>query len=240
MCFQNRYMDKNYTHIVPVGHTKEMLISSIKESIKKYPITKVVFILGINEEDESEKKARKVADEVEKALGIIKCERSYTDLFDIPTAANDLVNKVVDEEKTDSKVLFNLSGSLRTIDIAGYIAAVITKSDVIVGIPKYRGDKIVGIKEFLPAPTLPLPEISTIKLSVLALLDDEKWKSLDELSRAFDTESDIKIGSKKSKISFHLEDLKKLGFIETEKKDKNKILFIRINKLGLAYYNRLK
>jgi len=223
---------------VPVGHTKETLLSSIKASVRTYPINKVVLVLGINKDEKSERRARKIADEVEKGLEIILCERMYTDLFDVLTATNDLVIKAKNEKKSGNKVVFNISGSLRTVDIAAYIASVITKSISIVGVPEYKNDNIVGVKEVYEVPNIPASGLSDVKLSVLALLDKENWKSLNEISENFDKTSNIKLDSKKSKMSFHLDDLKRLKLVET-KKD-NKILLVRLSKLGLAYYNGLK
>lgn len=226
-----------YTHFVPVGHTRETLISSIKELIKEYPVSKVILILGKNEQDESEQKARKVADDVEKELSFIKFDRTYTDLFDVLTAASDLVLRARQEQAKGLMVLFNLSGSLRTVDIAGYIASVITKSESCVGVPDYKDGKICGIKKVYPIPKLPSWDITDSKIKVLGLLDDEKWKTLDDLSKEFDPDSEIKLESKKSKMSFHMNDLKKLEFIETVR-DK-KTLLVRRTKLGRVFYNGL-
>jgi hypothetical protein len=226
-----------YTHIVPVGHTPEILEESIKESIKTYPVNKLILVLGRNEDEEGEKMAREVADKVEKNLAFITSERFKTDLFDVLTAVDDLVQKTNKEKKDGSKVIFNISGSLRTIDIACYITSLLTGSDSCVGAPLYKNKKLVGLRGLCPLPIIPIIKPTAVKVSILGMLDTKNWKSLEDLADEYNQE-DIKIGSKKSKISFHLKDLKEANLVETTKKDKT--LTIRLTKLGSVYYNNFK
>jgi hypothetical protein len=229
---------ETYTHFVPVGHTKETLVDSIKESIKNYPVNKVILVLGKNKEEESEKKARRVADEVKKELALINFGSMETDVKDVIAAANDLVVQARQEKKEGSKVVFNLSGSLRTLDIAGYIASLLTKSYSCVGIPDYKEGKASGIKDICPLPEIPVIEITKPKVDILELLSMDEWISLEELSKKYAAKSKIKALSKKSKTSFHLIELRKFKLIETDKP--KKLLLIKLTKLGLLYYNAFK
>ncbi len=228
-------------HIVPVGHTTATLLDSIKQAIAKsleeYPISKVVFVLGKKDYEESEKKARDVADDVEKGLGIIPCERIYVDLDDVLSAAYDIVLKIK-RERTDKDVIVNLSGSLRTVDIAGYIAASITNSKVIIGLPSYKDGKLEGVRAVKDISLMPIEEISPEKLSVLGLLNTSEWKSLDDLAKELSKKSKAGYKSLKSKISFHLKYLRQKKFVETKREKRT--LLIKLSGLGKVYYEGLK
>jgi hypothetical protein len=235
--------------IIPVGHTAITLLDSIRltikgsviDSSKEYPLSKVVFVLGNKENEESEKKARGVAKEVEKklcALLGIPCDSIKVDLDDTLSAANDIAQRIREEKRTGNRVVLNLSGSLRTVDIAGYIAASATDSEVIIGLPAYKNDKLVGIREVRNIPLIPIEKISNEKLSILGLLDTTEWKSLDILAKVLSKNSEAEVESLKSKISFHLNYLRERQFVETKKE--KKVLLIKLSKLGNVYYEALK
>lgn len=225
-------------HIVPIGHTKETIIDSIKKSLSMYPISKVVFVLG-DREQASETKARVVAAEVEKSLGLIPCEKIQMDLEDVLGTAHKLVLKIREEKKVFEEIILNLSGSLRTVDIAGFMAASITESKVLIGPPEYdKEGKIKGVKYVIDVPLMPVEKMSEEKLEVLGLVSIKEWKSLDALSIELGKKTKLKPNSLKSKIRFHLGDLKGKKFIETKKDGKT--LLIKLSELGKVYYEGLR
>lgn len=103
--------------------------------MKNYPVSKVILVLGKNRENASEKRARKVAEQVRKDLGFLSFDSMETDAKDVVSAATDLVIRARQEKKSGNRIVYNLSGSLRTLDIAGYIASLLTGSQASVGIP---------------------------------------------------------------------------------------------------------
>jgi len=218
------------THIVPVGHTPETLI----DSLRRFPVNRVVFILVNKPELGSEKKARLVAEKVKEALGTIPCEEIYVDPEDMFSAAM-LIARKINEESTSRKIKVNLSGSLRTIGIASYIATLLTGTEAYVGVPKYEKDNAVGISEIIDIPLIPIKELSPGKVDILNVIGESE-KSLDGVINQLNPK--LKPGSseyinEKSRISHHLKDLRKDKFVETDKDGRN--LRITLTNLGELY-----
>jgi len=156
-----------------------------------------------------------------------------TDAKDVVSAATDLVIRARWEKAEGNRIVYNLSGSLRTLDIAGYIASLLTGSQACVGIPAYEGDRITGIKGMAALPEIGVIELSKPKRKVLSLLSRDEWITLEELSRRYGAKSAITEGSKKSKTSYHLAELSRRGLIETEKE--KKVMRIRMTGIGRMY-----
>ena len=217
-------------HVVPVGFTKETLL----ESLQYYPVSKVVLVLGNKPELDTEQKAREVAKEIKKDLGVTQSEEIYVDLEDISSAALQITGKITKEQKNGAEVKVNLSGSIRTIGIAAYLAALTTRSEAYIGIPSYQDGKVRGISSVVKVPLPPLKELSKEKTSILKTLDKEL--TLEELTAKLNPK--IKRGNKKylhakSLLSYHIKDLKKDGFIETKKEGKT--LKIKTTTMGGIY-----
>lgn len=222
------------THIVPVGHTPETLI----ESLRRHPLNRVVFIVGDKPERDSEKKARDVMEKVKKALGSLSYDHLPVDPEDVFSSAILIAERINTEAET-AQVKVNLSGSLRTIGIAAYIAALMTKSEAYVGVPEYKNGRAEGVSEIVNLPLIPVNELSEGKQNILDIVGDSV-KSLDEIVTNLNPK--IKPGSKeyvseKSRISHHLKDLKDL-FVETDKDGRN--LQVELTQLGKLYLLKKK
>jgi len=217
------------THIVPVGHTPETLI----ESLRRHPLNRVVFIVGNKPERKSEQKAQLVVEKVKEALGSLSYDTLLVDPENVFSAAILIAEKIKIESKS-ANVKVNLSGSLRTIGIAAYIAGLMTKSEAYVGVPEYKDDKAIGVSEIVNLPLIPVHELTEGKQNILKAVGESE-KSLDEIVASLN--SKVKVGSQeyvseKSRISHHLKDLKD-KFIETDKDGRN--LRIKLTQLGKLY-----
>ena len=226
---------KETTHIVPVGHTKETII----ESLRRHPLGRVILVTGDNPGVESERKARQTILEVRKALGTVPAQEVYVNLNDIPSIALTIIEIIREEDKQGRQVLLNLSGSLRSLDIACYMAALATKSQVYVGIPSYRKDKITGVDHIQDIPLFPTKIYQKEKKLILEKLG-RQGKTLEQLTTQLKTK--VKKGTQaylteKSRISHHIKDLKKEGLIETSREGKT--LNIQLTTIGKIYVEGL-
>jgi len=222
-------------HFVPVGHTKETLL----ESLRHYPLSRVILLLGDNPKLEPEQKARTIAKQLKDDLGSIPSEEFYVDTDDIPKAALAIAERMKQEKEAGNEVMVNLSGSLRSIGLAAYMAALAVQVKAYIGLPKYEGDKITGVRQVINAPLFPLKPLSSEKVKILRIIRKAEQKMEDLILK---TNPKLKKSSQdylneRSRLSHHLKDLKEDGFIETEKKGKN--ITIRLTPLGKIYMEGL-
>jgi CRISPR-associated protein Csa3 len=220
-------------HYVPVGHTPQTLI----ESLRHYPVSKVVFLTGDKEDSEGEKKARKVLADVKTALGTTPTDSIYLDLDDIPGCALKIIEQVKKEKSKE--VLFNLSGSLRSLDLACYMAALATNTKTYVGIPKYQKGKITGISEVKEIPLIPIKPYYPEKTKILQTLKTEK--TLEELITILKPKLKKKTQAyltERSRLSHHIKDLNKDRLIQTRKEGKK--ITIKLTALGKLYLEGTK
>lgn len=221
---------KGVTHIVPVGHTKETLV----ESLRCFPVSKVVLVLGDKPEVESEKIARGVAEKVKAEMGSVPCEEIYVDLNDVLSIALTLVRKIKAEIKQGCEVKLNLSGSLRSVDIAGYMAALVTSTPVYVGIPAYDGKDIIGIKGIQNMPLVPIKELLSEKKEIMHLLESVDEMYLEDIIKKLRPDLQKEdYDRERSRLSYHIKDLKDDGFVETRKEGRS--LKIRLSEIGRIY-----
>lgn len=222
-------------HFVPVGHTKETLV----ESIRQYPISRVILLLGDNPSLESEQRARGIAKEITKDLGSVKIQEVEVDADNVPSAALAITELMKKEKESGNKVMVNLSGSLRSIGLAAYIAAIATKSEAYVGIPEYSGNKISGVKHVIDVPVMPLKQLSEGKRAILKLLKKAEYgidQMIAKISPKLKKNSQEYL-SERSRLSHHLNDLKQEKLVETIKEGKN--IKIRLTQLGKIYMEGL-
>ncbi|MDD4300455.1 MAG: DUF6293 family protein [Methanomicrobium sp.] len=221
------------THIIFVGHHKERLTESLKMS-GDYPVGKIILIVG-EQSSSGEEKSRIVAEEIKKEFSVlIDTEIVYVDKKDVKKGALQLISLIKSEKKSGSRIVINISGSLRTFAVSAYIAGSITRSRLITSIPKYdKNDNETGVEEIIEVPVLPVcflhGEQKQIVLSI-----DKGVGSLDELimrmkpsMRKYSDE----FYKERSRLSHHLKVLEKNGFVV-----KNKIgrkISINLSELGI-------
>ncbi|MFQ6136879.1 MAG: DUF6293 family protein [Candidatus Hydrothermarchaeales archaeon] len=224
------------SHIVPVGHTKLKLL----ESLRQFPLQKVILLLGKDRNLEGEDIARQTAMDLRMDIkAIADVEEELVDKEDVLQCALDITNIIWREREEGYEVKLNATGSMRTVGIACYIAALVTGVDIYSGFSAYneKGEKI-GIKKILPIPPFPIKEVPKERFLMLQRLysNGGSVNSVDELISLVN--SDIKPGSsdyqkERARFSYHIKELKKDGFVETEKEGKN--LKVRLSKIGEIY-----
>ncbi len=221
---------KEVTHIVPVGHTKETLV----ESLRRFPVGRIILVLGDDPGREGERKARRIAEEVKRDMGSIPCEEIYVNLDDVLSTTLTLVRKIREETGKGCEVKLNLSGSLRSVNIAGYLTALMTSAPAYVGIPEYKGDRISGIREIQYMPCIPLKELSGEKKGIIKLLSSGEGMYLEDLiSKLKPRLHKSGYDNERSRLSYHIKDLRRDGFVETVKEGRN--LKIKLSGFGRVY-----
>ena len=221
------------THIVPVGFTESILADSIRSK----SFSKVILIIGDNKGDKEDDLARKTADKLIKNLGNIEYEIVEVPSMDVYKAADIISKKIVAEKQNGNDVLANLSGSLRTIGIAAYVAATLCGIESYIGMPDYVDKKVSGSKKIVDVPCLPIKELFEDKGKILSKIDED-GKSMIELITSLNpklSRDDPKYNSERSRISHHIRDLKEDQLVNSEKDGKE--VTIRLTELGKIYSN---
>ncbi|MBN2014509.1 MAG: helix-turn-helix transcriptional regulator, partial [Candidatus Altiarchaeota archaeon] len=150
-------------------------------------------------------------------------------LDDVTATALTLIDVIRKEQAAENEVKINLSGSLRTAGIAAYLAAQTTETKAYIGLPEYKNGKITGIRSVKEAPRLPLKKLSKEKKEILVKLKNTETL-LEELMKE-------KTESERSRISYHLSDLKKDGLIETSRKGRN--IKAKLTDAGRLYAHKI-
>ena len=160
-------------HMVFIGHTKARLMDSIRKA-QGYPVRKVVLVTG-EQGSKAEDKAEGIARDLELELSpLYDVEIVKIDKKDVMRGASQIIDLVMSEKAKGNEFLINMSGSLRTFSIAGYIAGCLTRSKMITSIPKYgRNDDEIGIEELIEVPALPLCFLKPDQASILRAIGDD-------------------------------------------------------------------
>lgn len=217
-------------HIVPVGHTKETLT----QSIDRFSVSKVIFVLGKDTSLESEKRAHATAKEVEKEFPNVEFENILVDVDDIYGTATKLIEKIRHEKAEGYDVKINLSGSLRPVGLAGYMAALFTSTPVYVGTPSYSNGRANGIRNLIDIPLIPLKKFSREKMNIIKQIGLGN-KTLKEMIKDLPPESNF--ASEQSRLSYHLKDLKNDGIIKIERKGRE--INIELSELGNFFFKSM-
>lgn len=222
------------TQLVFVGHHKERLLESIR-ALRELPVTKIILFVG-EEELPGEEKVRKTAKELKKELEIVwDVEIARVDKKNAIRAAIQLI-EVVNRERRDSKeVVINASGSLRTLAIAGYIAACVTNSRIFTSIPRYNEkEEEVGIEEIIEIPTLPIDFPAKEQVEILTAIDGGV-NALDELIARLNPgmdRSSEEFFKERSRVSHHIAKLERIGAVRKRKVGRN----VRIELTPLGHF----
>jgi CRISPR-associated protein Csa3 len=167
-------------HLVFIGHNKARLMDSIRKA-QDYPVRKMILVTG-EQGSKAEDKAEGIARELKVELSpLYDVEIVKIDKKDVMRGASQIIDLVMREKAKGNEALINMSGSLRTFSIAGYIAGCLTRSTMITSIPKYgRNDEEVGIEEIIEVPALPLNFLKPDQVRILRAIGDDTI-SLEEL-----------------------------------------------------------
>ena len=224
---------KYTTQIVLVGHTKKRLI----EGIKQFPTNKLILVLGQNPNLEGESKVIKIAEELEEIFSkIMDVEKIYVDKENIFEASQTILEKILEETKADHAVQINISGSLRQMAIACYIASLVSNTPIYSVLPKYDQEfREIGIKEIHSIPFFPIKELSKGNMQILEILNEtERVESIEQLVTLIYTDvTKNNMNQLRAKISYYLKELEEDGFIQ--KKREGKKVTIELTALGKIY-----
>jgi len=226
------YREPPRSLIVFVGHYKDRLIESIRH-LREYPIERIILVVG-KQKSTGERKSQDVAEELKQDLAqlfdvsIIKVDKE-----DVMLAASTLTSIIRKEQAAGNNVVLNLSGSLRTFSIAGYISGCMTQSRAITVIPKYNDDdEEIGIESIIDLPILPVTPLRKEHVDIISAID-KGVSSLDEL--VFRMNPNMKRTSEefpreRSRLSHHVKNFESMGLIVKEKTGKN--VGIKVTALG--------
>lgn len=222
------------TELVFVGHHKERLLNSI--NALNLPVKKIILLIG-EEELSGEKKVREVAEELRNDLkNNFKVSIAEINKRDVIRATMQLLSIIRAEKMEGREVLINASGSLRTLAIAGYIAACVAKCRIFSSIPRYDENfEEVGVEQIIEIPTLPIDFPNEEQFRVLSTIDSGV-NSLDELIERLNPAIDRnsrEFFSERSRLSHLISKLEALGFIKREKVGRN--VRIALSDLGRIF-----
>ncbi len=211
------------TQIVFVGHHKERLVESIR-ALRELPTTKVILAIG-EEELPGESKVRKIAEEIRKEIETVwDVEIRRINKRNVIKAASQLIEIIRNEKQQGREVVINASGSLRTLAIAGYIAACVTSSRIFTSIPRYNEkEEEVGIEEIIEVPTLPVDFPGEEQMEIISSIGDGV-ESLDELILRLNpgiSKGSSEFRRERSRLSHHLAKLEDAGLVRKEKRGRN-------------------
>jgi len=188
------------------------------------------------EELPGENKARKTAEELKKELEVVwDVDIAKVNKKNVIKAAMQLIEIIKAERDKGNDVVINASGSLRSLAIAGYIAACVTGSRIFTSIPKYNErEEEVGIEEIIEIPTLPVDFPAREQLEILMAIDGGVG-ALDELIARLNPQIDRKseeFFKERSRVSHHLAKLERIGAVKKVKAGRN----VRIELTPLGYF----
>jgi len=223
-------------HIMPVGPEKDILLESIKKS--GHPIQKVYLVLGKDKNLSGEKEAYKAATEIEKTLNVlIEVEKIYVDKLDIYSAVLEMLKVIKKEISEGNDVLINSTGSTKTMCIACYVASQLSGSKLYMVIPKFKGDKVVGIDRVVEILIPPLKRIGEDKIVIIKTIDEEggEVESINKLIELLEgkTEDQKTYMAQRARMSYHLKGLEEDGLVVMQREGKN--VKIKLTELGRAY-----
>ena len=226
------YTGMNTSHIVFVGHHKERLMDSIK-MLSNYPVGRIILVVG-EQLSSGERRSRALAEEMMDELGqIFEVEIVAIDKKDITRSSVQIVNLIRSEMDCGNDIIVNISGSLRTFAVSGYIAGSITGCKVITSIPQYdESGEETGVEEIVEIPTLPVCFLRDEQMKIVAAVEGGV-NSLDELIIRLNP-SIIKYSDdfykERSRVSHHLKVLEDNGFIV--KKRNGRQINVTLSELG--------
>jgi DNA-binding transcriptional ArsR family regulator len=223
-------------HIIPVGFNKKGIIESIKSS--GYPIHKAYLVLGRDKEISGEEHIHSIAKDIEKMLEtLIDVEKVYVDKLDIYKSAIDILKVIKREMDEGNEILLNASDAAKTLCIACYIAAQISQSRIYLALPKYEGDKEVGIERILELSVPPLKRLGEDKINIIRVISKNggEVESINQLIDLLEGKLDDqkKYMAQRARMSYHLNGLEEDGIVEMKREGKN--VRIMLTELGKAY-----
>ncbi|MHC1591939.1 MAG: HFX_2341 family transcriptional regulator domain-containing protein [Candidatus Helarchaeales archaeon] len=223
---------KPWTQIVLVGHDHKKLV----ESTRRYPLDRLVLVVGENPDLEGEEKVMETAKKVEESFkSLVPVEWLKADKEHPFQAARSILKKILEETKQGHETRINASGSLRQMAIASYIAALVSRTPIYSILPAYdKNNKKIGVKEIYELPFFPLRKLASGSIKMLSILEKEPIESIDVLvEKMFGTSKDAEYNKKRAKVSYYLKELEIDGFIKKQREGKR--VSVDLTDVGAIY-----
>lgn len=220
---------KVHTHLVPVGFTSNKLIASLKQ----FPVHKIILLTHTG--DDKNKDVMSALEEIRQAFQGFDIEVFLVDRETVLDSSLEILYIIEKEVKEGRTVKINISGGMRNIGIAAYIASLVSDVPIYSDIPDHTQDGTYHLKGILDIPLFPIKDLAREQTDMLEKLGDGV-DSVDELISRLKPELEkgtADFGNERSRLSHHIRKLSSAGFIETERNSKN--LAIRKSKLGEIY-----
>jgi len=221
------------TQLVLVGHTRTRLV----EGIRRVPAEKVVLVLGDKPKLEGEAKVVETAEALEALFkGIMEIERIYVDKEDILSATQTILGKIREEVEGGAEVRINVSGSLRQMAIASYIAALVSRTPVYSVLPEYGPEfQEVGVKTIYEVPFFPIKEVAEPMVKLMKLVRAKAGiDSVDQLAEEmYGASKGEEYNRARARVSYYVKELEEEGFIH--KKREGQRVRIELTPLGQIY-----
>jgi len=213
------------THLSVVGHHKEKIV----DSIKRYPVSRVVLLV---EEDE---RMEEIAKEIEKEIhGFVETEMFVVDRENIIESALKIIELINEEKKKGYEVKLNIADATDNISVACYIAALITEVEIYSALSRVEDGKVVGVSEVYSVPLFPIKDVGEERVKILKILYESEINSMDEI--IYKLNPDVKekeLLGERARVSYHIKMLKTAGFVESQRVGKN--VKLSITPLGEIY-----
>lgn len=186
-------------------------------------------------ETTGEQKAQQIAEDMQKELTtpIYNVSIKKINKIDIAQAVRQLIAVLDTENGLKGNYLLNISGSLRTFSVVGYIVACLTQSRLVSVIPKYdESGNEIAIEKHIEIPILPFLPLGEDYLKVLSAIGPG-IESLDQLVFQLSPQCKKhtqKYNSERARISYYVDLLEKTGHIIRVKQGKT--VHIHLTDLG--------
>jgi len=221
------------TQLVLVGHTKVRLV----DGIKRVPTDKLVLVVGDIPNLEGEAKVVEIAEAIESIFrDLMTIEWLKVDKEDIFAAARTILQKVEDEVEGGIEVKINISGSLRQMAIACYIAALVSKTPIFSVLPEYDANfQEIGVKEVYEIPYFPIKQVSAAEVEILKVVNQKGIvESIEQLmAETYGKVTEQDYNRVRAKISYYVKELEEEGYIQ--KRRAGQKVQIELTQLGEIY-----
>ena len=212
-------------------------MESIKHWVTEYPPSNFILVTG-EPETTGEQKAQLIAEEMHKELAtpIYNVSIQKINKIDIAQAVRQLVAILNTEKGLKGNNLLNISGSLRTFSVVGYIVACLTQSKLVSVIPKYdESGNEIAIEKHIEIPILPFLPPGEEHLKILSAIGPgiESLEQLVFLLCPHCKKNTQKYNSERARISYYVDLLEKTGHLIRVKQGKT--VHIHLTDLGKIY-----
>ena len=220
--------------IVFVGHHDQRIIESIRKAGEM--CEKIVLVKGQDPNIEGEDICWATTSKLESELSLFwSIEIIAVDKINVLNSIQQLLEYIKLAKGGGNDITINASGSMRTLAIAGYFAACITKCRFFTALPRYDlQGRDIGTDHIIDVPKLPFQLPGREQLEILSLIGNG-IASLDELvslGKSNLIKNTMEFRNERSRLSHHLAKMEEIGMIQRERKRKN--IHIVLTPLGKA------